>query len=187
MTLVNVAHIFQMYDGHDLAQLTLVDHSLDGSPEVGEAQHMADNNLYALFLSGFGNVLAFLGGNSHGLFQQEIVAFFDQGKGRLLVHVVLGGDDGKIRHFGLGGQILPVCKDPVIGKIVQLLGSGTLGLGSIGYSNDLKLIGIIYSIAGVGGAALTVTDDHGSDFFHEKFLLYGLTIFAIFIIIRPTK
>ena len=164
--LMPVAHIFDLIDGCDLADLAPVDQIFQGHVKGCVAQHMAHRQDAARPFGCFRDPAALVLAVAHGLFQKDMVPKlhgFDRGFG---VVVVQCADKGAVRHPGPGEKLLPGRKAAIFGDI-QRIGKQIPPVGpGLRHGDDLKIFGKFLCISGVCGSPASRTQYDSCDRFH---------------------
>ena len=166
VSLVPVAHIFDLTKGGDLPDLVLVDQPLDGAVKGGVAKHMADTQYPARLLRcpGDGAALGLL--VAHGLFQQDMITLPQCRQRRGGVHIVQRADQRCIRHLRAGEQLFPTGKSQfgrnAIGAAEQL----PPVLFGLRHSQDAQSIRVLRCIFRVDLSPRARADHNRAHLFH---------------------
>ena len=177
-----VAHILDLIDGGDLADLPPLDQIFQGHVKRRVAQHVAHRQISSGPLGGVRNQAALILGVAHGLFQQEMVPQLHSPERGGRVVIVQGANEGAVRHPRLRQKLLPGGK-AILLRDAQLLGKQIAPvLPGLCHGDDLKLIGMLLCVERVGASPASGTQNNCSDRFHgvpSHYVLF-LELYRIF-------
>ena len=116
VTVMHVAHALHVVDIHDLAHAILVNELLEQAKKRREAQHVAHDDVYALFVRRHGDTVTFLWRGGGGLFKHDTPVYGMSVGGMVHQKEIHGLSVAGIHAFtkrksGLSFSFMDVCKE----------------------------------------------------------------------------
>ena len=162
------------------ADLSLLNQAMDRGMERRIAQHMTHHDDPSAFLCLFPDLDAFFQIRGNGLFQQQMVTFFQCRNCISVMILILCGDDHYISHFRLIQKFFTGYKAVFRRNTICIHRNFTLGVPGIRHGNDFHILRVSALVNGISiaTAAAKAADGEGDSFFHvnlsNHFFFYGI-------------